>query len=122
MFHPLGIQFAGSDAAKTIVSGVGALLSSINATQVVDGGEGTDIDPWLGAGVPGASLYSENERYFWYHHTNADRMEVMDSGDMDLAAATWAVFAYTLADIDAFLPRTGNATAAAGGKVRVSVD
>ena len=112
VFHPLGLQLAANDKATAIVSQIGQLLSSINATQVVGGGEGTDIDNWLGAGVPGASLYSANERYFWYHHTNADRMEVMDRDDMDLAAATWAVFAYTLADIDAFLPRGTNTTMA----------
>ena len=55
--------------------------------------------------MPAASLYSQNERYFNYHHTQADRMEVLDKTDMDLAAAAWAVYAYTIADVDAFLPR-----------------
>ena len=30
---------------------------------------------------------------------------VLDRDDIDLAAASWAIYAYTIADIDAFLPR-----------------
>ena len=43
---------------------------------------------------------------FDFHHTAADSMAVMNRDDLDLAAAMWAVHAYTMADIDAMLPRT----------------
>ena len=32
-------------------------------------------------------------------------MNVLDPYDMDLAAASWAIYAYTIADLDAMLPR-----------------
>ena len=46
------------------------LLRPINATILEKGGGGTDIGPWMVAGVPGASLKNENERYFYFHHSN----------------------------------------------------
>jgi carboxypeptidase Q len=80
-------------------------LISINAAQVVTGGGGTDIDPWVERGVPGASLLNDNENYFAYHHSNGDTMNVLNSTDVDLAAAVWAVYAYAIADLDNLLPR-----------------
>jgi carboxypeptidase Q len=66
VFHPRGLQLTANPAAMSIVTQIGQLLTSINATQVVTGGDGTDIAPWMGAGVPGASLLNDNEKYFWY--------------------------------------------------------
>lgn len=80
-------------------------LSSINATQVVSGGGGEDIDPWMEQGVPGASLMNANQDYFAFHHSNGDTMTVLNSTDVDLAAAVWAVYAFSVADLDDMLPR-----------------
>jgi carboxypeptidase Q len=80
-------------------------LASINATQIVPGGDGEDIDPWMQHGVPGASLLNDNQDYFAYHHSNGDTMDVINSTDVDLAAAVWAVYAYAIADLDNLLPR-----------------
>lgn len=108
-FKPLGLQLTASNSyARQMVTEVGQLLSAINTTAVTTGGEGTDIQNWINAGVPAASLYNDNSRYFNYHHTHADSMNIYSAGDMDLAAATWAVFSYVLADIDAMLPRNSS--------------
>jgi len=105
VFHPLGLELTANDAATKIVAGIGQLLTSINTSAVVGGGEGTDIAPWMNVGVPGASLYNQDQTYFNYHHTRADSMLIMNTTDLDLAAATWAVFAYSIASLDAMLPR-----------------
>ena len=105
VFHPYGLQLTANANATRIVREVATLLTSINTTLVTGGGEGTDIANWINKGVPAASLANDNSRYFNYHHTHADSMYLMNSTDLDLAAATWAVHAYVLADIDAFLPR-----------------
>jgi carboxypeptidase Q len=104
-FTPLGIQFTGSAAAMSIMTTVGQLLTPINASIVTTGGEGTDIDPWMSAGVPGASLLNDNDKYFWFHHSEGDRMDVEDSTALDLCAATWAVTALGVANLDSLLPR-----------------
>jgi len=105
VFTPQGIQFAGTAAAMQVMQGVGSLLTSINASTVTTGGEGTDINPWMVAGVPGASLLNDNQQYFWFHHSNGDTMTVLDPDTMDLCAATWAVTAYTVANLPSMLPR-----------------
>ncbi len=72
---------------------------------MVPGGDGEDISPWMQRGVPGASLLNDNQDYFAYHHSNGDTMDVLNSTDIDLAAAVWAVYAYSIADLDQLLPR-----------------
>lgn len=66
---------------------------------------GSDITVWTGTGIPGASLYNKNERYFWYHHSNADTMDIEDSGTLDLNSALWAAVAYVIADLSIDFPR-----------------
>uniref|UniRef100_A0A3Q3N7W7 Carboxypeptidase Q n=1 Tax=Labrus bergylta TaxID=56723 RepID=A0A3Q3N7W7_9LABR len=52
-FTPVALQFAGSDAAKKVMEEVVKLLAPINTTKLEAHGEGTDISPWMQAGVPG---------------------------------------------------------------------
>jgi hypothetical protein len=42
--------------------------------------------------------------YFFYHHSHADTPSLLDAGQLDAALATWASFAYVLANISAPLP------------------
>jgi len=105
VFHPTGLELTANANATQIVTAIGALLSSIGTGLVTGGGEGTDISPWMDAGVPGASLHNNNDRYFDFHHSQGDTMTVLNRDDLDLAAVTWAAFAYVIADLDAMLPR-----------------
>ncbi|CAF4684540.1 unnamed protein product [Rotaria sp. Silwood1] len=105
VFHPRGLQFLGSTEARQIIESISGQLKSINATQVALGGGGTDIDPWTDHGVPGASLLNDNSDYFAYHHSRGDMMNVLNSTDVDLAAAVWAVYAFAIADLEHRLPR-----------------
>ena len=52
-FLPSGLQFTGSDEARAIVEEVMRLLQPVNVTRVFRAGEGTDINFWIQAGVPG---------------------------------------------------------------------
>ncbi|ELK08656.1 Plasma glutamate carboxypeptidase [Pteropus alecto] len=54
-FLPSGLQFTGSEKARAIIKEVMSLLQPINITQVFSAGEGTDINFWIQAGVPGNS-------------------------------------------------------------------
>ncbi|CAG6015811.1 unnamed protein product [Menidia menidia] len=104
-FTPVALQFTGSDKAKKVMEEVVKLLAPINTTKLETNGEGTDISPWIQAGVPGASLHVADSRYFWFHHSEGDTMTVQDPGDMDLCSALWAVVAYVVADLQDMLPR-----------------
>lgn len=52
-FKPSGLGFSGSAEARAIVREIMALLQPINATDVYDTAEGTDIAHWMRDGVPG---------------------------------------------------------------------
>ena len=94
VFYPYGLEFTGNREASIIIQSIGMLTKAINTTGVKGSGGGLDVQKWIDAKVPGASIWTQNNRYFNYHHTNADNMAVMDSGEMDMAAAVWTVYAY----------------------------
>ncbi|XP_059423358.1 carboxypeptidase Q-like isoform X1 [Carassius carassius] len=104
-FSPLGLQFTGSDKARAIMKELMKLLAPINVTSLEEHGEGTDINMWMKAGVPGASLHTADQRYFWFHHSDGDTMSVQNPEEMNLCSAVWAVVAYVVADLEEMLPR-----------------
>lgn len=104
-FTPTGLLFSGSESARKIMAEIMTLLKPINASALDSGGGGTDIGPWMEAGVPGASLKNDNDRYFYFHHSNGDTMTVQDPTAMNLCSAVWAVVCYTVADYPDMLPR-----------------
>lgn len=105
VFKPLGFGFTGSTAAYEIVSEIGSLLESIGADAVRRGGGGADIGPIMRDGVPGMGLRVDGERYFWYHHTEADTIDKLDPREMAECVAAMAVMAYVVADLPERLPR-----------------
>jgi carboxypeptidase Q len=105
VFTPVGVRFTGSERATAIMREIMALAAGVNATGVAGGGGGTDVSPWLNVGVPGVSMDTRNERYFDYHHTNADEPANVDPAAMDQALATWAIAIYGIASLEGMLPR-----------------
>ncbi len=105
VFKPLGFGFTGSAAAYEIIREIGSLLEPIGADKVGRGGGGADIGPIMRDGVPGMGLRVDGEKYFWYHHTEADTIEVLDPREMAECVAAMAVMAYVVADLPQRLPR-----------------
>ncbi|CAH0717361.1 unnamed protein product, partial [Brenthis ino] len=105
-FAPLGLAVAGTQEARCIVAEILKLFKSINASTLVeDDSPGSDITVITNKGVPGASLHNANERYFWFHHTEGDTMNVESPEELDLCAAFWTAVAYIIADISVDIPR-----------------
>ena len=107
-FTPSGIRFSGSIEAKAILELIGnTYLQDINAANVFDEASVPDLEEWQKLNVPTGSLSNiyEGERYFWYHHSPADRMNIQDPDEMDLCTFVWAVYAFVLADMEEKLPR-----------------
>jgi len=106
VFHPNGIFVSGNNATMQIMQAIGNLSAAINTTSVTTtDGIGTDVDDWVSAGVPGATLDQDNQKYFWFHHSQGDMMSVLDPDDVDMCAALWTITAYVAADLDQLLPR-----------------
>lgn len=105
-FTPLGLSMAGNKKAKCIIAEVLKLFKDINATKLVENNDpGSDINVIIDRGVPGASLLNDNNRYWWFHHTAGDRMDVEDEHTLDLCAAFWTAAAYVIADLSVDIPR-----------------
>jgi carboxypeptidase Q len=111
VFRPFGIAAVGTDSALTMLRRIAPLLARIGADSVSRGDGEADIAPLLDAGVPGAGLWTEGTRYFWYHHTDADTPDKLDPRDVARCVATMAVYAYVLAEMPERLPRTPPAVA-----------
>jgi len=105
VFKPRGILFSGNKDATEIMAEIVKLLKPLGADKLAGGGEGTDIEPWIDHGVPGISLDNANEKYFWFHHSEGDMLTLLNSDDLDLGGATWAVTAFLVANLDDMLPR-----------------
>jgi carboxypeptidase Q len=99
-FPPLAFGFSGSDAARSIVSQVAALLDGIDADRVGPSGGGADIGPSVEAGsIPAMSFNGDAQTYFMYHHTPADTIDRVDPMDLSRAVAALGVMAYVVADM-----------------------
>ncbi|HEU4455512.1 MAG TPA: M20/M25/M40 family metallo-hydrolase [Longimicrobium sp.] len=113
VFAPRGFGFGGTEAGYAAVRPIGALLESIGAGAVEQGGGGADIGPLMALGVPGMGLLVDDTRYFWYHHTDADTVDKLDPAEVARCVAAMAVMAFVAAEMPQPLPR-GVASAAGG--------
>ncbi|XP_077528539.1 carboxypeptidase Q-like [Haemaphysalis longicornis] len=105
-YKPHGLRFtATNNTTICIAKEILKLFKPINATQLLDSAAVPDLKEWVKKGVPAASLYAINDKYFYFHHSEGDTMTVMNSGDLDLCTAFWAGVSYVFANISQSLPR-----------------
>ncbi len=111
VFAPRGFGYTGAAGGmETLRAAVEPLirdaLEAEPAAQIgiVSGGGGADIAPLMQAGVPGLSLNTANEDYFWYHHTEADTVDKLNPHDLARAVAATAVLMYVAAEMPERLP------------------
>jgi Zn-dependent M28 family amino/carboxypeptidase len=64
-----------------------------------DGGQ-ADTGPLMRAGVPAVSHRTTMERYFHWHHTDADTFDKIDPRDLRVNTAAMAVLVFLLADVE----------------------
>lgn len=105
-FNPLGLTYSGSEKGECMMKEILKLFNKINTTQFEIGDAGPDVGYWINQGISGGSLMNENSKYFWYHHSEADRLNVLDSKTLDKAAAFWTAFSYIVADMESDVPRS----------------
>jgi carboxypeptidase Q len=105
VFKPNGFRFQGSAAGLAVVQQLGRALERIGSSKVEVGEGEADVGPILQRGVPGLALDVDDTKYFWYHHSSGDMMNVIGRDDFSRCIATMAAMAYLLADIDPLVPR-----------------
>ncbi len=105
VFSPEGFGFTGSPNSRKIIKKIHELLKPIGANTISDDGRAADIAPLNDEGVPVLSLKVNNEKYFWYHHTEADTFDKVDFNEFNRCIAAMTIMAYVVADLDQPLPR-----------------
>ena len=105
VFRPTGFGFLGSGRGMEVIRGVGKLLDPIGAGYIAKGCRGADVLKLVRGGVPVMHLEVDREKYFWYHHTDADTIDKLDQGEFNQCVAAMAVMAYVIADLPQTLPR-----------------
>ncbi|HEY7818770.1 MAG TPA: M20/M25/M40 family metallo-hydrolase, partial [Vicinamibacteria bacterium] len=108
----LGLRAGTEDApdaryeeALSILRPIGALLSTLEASEMTRGGGGADIGPLMAEGVPGLGLRTVGEHYFDWHHTESDTLDKVDPDNFRRAMSLLAVTGFVLADMEGQLPR-----------------
>ena len=101
--YGLSIRGAKDDIANRALArakAIGKLLDGIGAGEMTKGGGGADIAPLMALGVPGFGHRTVGQRYFEWHHSEADTLDKIDPKEFLLNVASLAVLAYVLADMD----------------------
>jgi carboxypeptidase Q len=105
VFTPRGLNFGGSEAGLRMMRSISPLLRRVGADSVAPGGPEADIGPIFALGVPVLSIDTDQSRYFWYHHTEADTPDKIDPADMQKVVAIMAVLANTVGNMVERVPR-----------------
>lgn len=104
-FSPTGLEFTANKTVECVLQRIMPLLAPLGDMQLKSPCTQPDISFWIKAGVPGAGLLNRNEKYFYYHHSNADTMLAENPKALDMNTALFAAVAYVLADLSVDLPR-----------------
>jgi carboxypeptidase Q len=105
VFSPDGFRFQGSAAGLAAAKEIAPLMQRINATKMEIGGAEADVGPIIREGVPGFALDVDDTKYFWFHHSIGDTMNVIDKDEFRRCIGAMAVLTYALADLPAPIPR-----------------
>lgn len=89
---------------------IGTLLTPVGAGTIKAGGGGSDIEPLMGAGVPGLGEMTTMAHYFDWHHTEADTLDKVDPEMFRKNVASLAVMTFVLADMPERLAGHAGAT------------
>lgn len=105
VFKPTAFAFSGSDTATKQINEAAKLLQKTTPMQIKSGAGGADISQLESDGVPLMDLLVNSTKYFWYHHTDADTINVINRDELNQCVAALAVMSYAIADAPEKLPR-----------------
>ncbi len=109
-FSPRGFSVTGGRAVEDALGPAARLLGALDLGEIRPGGGGADISTLAPAGVPLAGMRTAQDRYFDLHHTVKDTLDTVHPRELSLGAATLAAFALSVAESEAPIPRTAEAT------------
>ena len=87
------------DSAKPVADRLAAALTPIGVIRGPGTSNGgTDVEPVLATGVAGIDLNQDGLRYFDYHHTPEDTIDVIDPEQLRQNVAAWTTMLAIVAD------------------------
>jgi hypothetical protein len=95
---PVGFQVEGSDAGLAAVKRYSPYLAPLHADTIDKGYSGADVSPLGPLGAVTIGYVPDTTHYFDFHHSALDRIEAVDSKDLNAGAAAMAALAYLLAE------------------------
>jgi carboxypeptidase Q len=95
-FLPTGFSSTGTDAQRARLQSWGQLLLPYQLWNLDKPGGGADIGPLRDQGPILIGLSPDSQRYFYYHHTEADVFEAVDQRELELGAAAMAALVYLI--------------------------
>jgi carboxypeptidase Q len=95
-FQPLGFSMSGDEDQKAKVRTWRDYFLPYRVWDFSQNGGGADIGPLSPQGTLLMGLRPSTQRYFIYHHTNADVFEAVDQRELELGAASMAAMMYLI--------------------------
>lgn len=93
-FTPRGFSLGVSDAQLAAIQPWTKLLQPYGVYEFAKGGGGSDVEPMEKLGVVVGELRPDSQRYFDYHHSRNDVLEVVNKREMELGALNMAALLY----------------------------
>ncbi|MFN5332029.1 MAG: M28 family peptidase [Bacteroidota bacterium] len=95
-FLPIGFSSTGTDAQRSKLSSWAELLRPYQLWNLQKPGGGADIGPLRDQGTFLIGLLPDSQKYFIYHHTEADVFEAVDQRELELGVAAMAALVYLI--------------------------
>jgi len=105
IFAPTGFRFTGSERGMKLLRGLLPLVQPAAAARIDVGARPADAAQMIPEGVPVLDLKGDRDRYFWFHHTEADTVDKVSPSDMRQCVAAMAILLFGVADHPVRLPR-----------------
>lgn len=87
------------DSAKAVGDRLAVALAPLGIVRGTGvGGDGTDVGPVLRTGVAAVDLNQDGTRYFDYHHTPEDTLDLVDPAQLRQNVAAWTAMLAVVAD------------------------
>jgi len=95
-FLPIGFSSTGSDEQRAKLASWTAYFRPYQVWNLEKPGGGADIGPLRAQGPILIGLEPDSQKYFIYHHTEADVFEAVDQRELELGAAAMTALVYLL--------------------------
>jgi carboxypeptidase Q len=99
-FVPRGFSSDIEGEGRELLDAIVSLLEPWGAGTLVQGGGGADIGPMKPYGVVQVGLEPDSARYFDFHHSPADTVDMVNPREIALGAGAMAALLYVAADVE----------------------